>query len=138
MAYTRVRKMSKPIHILTDIIDFILKNIITVSIIGMTIIGRIGYYMMGSKRETGWQLFGRVLVSVAVGTLSSIYFMIKYPAGVDGISLQAALGISLVTLISDKIIKFFVTMNMKDWIAVIKGIDYNGVMKIIFKKKGRE
>ena len=127
--------MHRIYHYLNEVIDLIIKMWIYVVMVGVSIVGQMGFYLVSGKKESIGQRIGRFFMSACVGSIVVIFCFFHWPPVNGNIPLSAIIVIPIGILMSDKIVKFFSTIGLKQLIQILKGIDYNAIMKIVFKDK---
>lgn len=135
MAYLQTNKMERLHHYFYQVIDLLLKGWIYVCMVIVSIGVQLGYYLFSGKKESFMQLIGRFLISACLGAIIVIFCVFRWPPVKDTIPLQAVIIIPIGILMSDKIVKFFATVGLKEFIRILRGIDYNAIVEIVFGEK---
>lgn len=135
MDSVQTNKMERFHHYLNDIVDLFLKGWIYIGMVLASLGTQFGYYLIGSKKESFRQIMGRFLMSTCAGCIIVTFCIFRWPPHNDQIPLQAIIVIPVGILMSDKIVKFLTTVGLKQTISIIKGIDYNAIMEIVFGDK---
>ncbi len=103
--------------IVNQIFDALAKWWVWILYVGIGIIGKIGMYLRGDKKETIWQHIGSVFLACFGGFLATVWCMGHYPAPTGGYSLEGAIIVPTATLLSDRLTVILWNAN---WVAIIE------------------
>ncbi len=105
---------------------------IWIALLGLSISGKLGLYLMGDKKYSLRQIMGSFLIAFSIGTCATIFCYIYY----DGVvSLSAIILILFLTLSSDRLATLLMTTSPRQIAVTIKNIDYNKIIEIIFSER---
>lgn len=85
--------------------------------IGVGLMGKIGMYLRGGKKESRGQQIGSILLGFFGGFLAMFYCMEHYPDPEGGYSIQGATIVPIVTMMSDRLA--VILWNVQ-WIKIIE------------------
>lgn len=85
------------------------------------LMGKIGMYLRGERHESIGQQIGSILLGFFGGFLAMFYCMGKYPPPEHGYSIQGAIIVPVVTLLSDRLAVILWNVEWIKFIEILTG-----------------
>lgn len=114
--------MEKDESLIAQGIGLLVKSWAWIFYICIGMLGKLGLMLQKKEQKRlGWEDLGSILVAGFMGTVTSLFCMIHYPAPPNGYSAVGAIAVPIATLLSDKGMLFLTNLNWSAIINIILG-----------------